>query len=285
MKIKKSSAVVHKLSLMTFAVLASTSALADDPLGWYVGGNVGPTSAGFNQPSAATAAALTGPGFIVNSYSERKRDKFGYKLYGGYQLNRNFAIEGGYFDLGDSRYTFNTTPGGSLSGETSVKGVNLDLVGILPITDKFSVLGRVGAAHARSRTHFSNAGAVPFNGSRPSSSDTNVKYGVGMQYAFTDQLAVRGEYERYRITDPIRNKGHIDQVSVGLVYHFGEKARPVQTQYVPPPVVAAPAPAPAPVYVAPPPPPAPAPVVIAPPPPPAPAPYTPPVRPTKQGRN
>lgn len=273
------SATIRKLSLVAVAVLASTSAFAEDPLGWYFGGNVGRTRANFEGP--ATIAPLIGPGFVVNSTSKDEHDT-GYKLFGGYQVNRNLAIEGGFFSLGENSYTFNTTPSGSFTGNSKVRGLNLDLVGILPVTDRFSVFGRVGAAYAQNRTSFTNTGAVPANMSSPRASGTNLKIGAGMQYAFTDRLSVRAELERYRIDDPIRNKGHIDMASVGLIYRFGEKARtPVAQAYVAPPVVASPPPPPAPVYVAPPPPP-PAPVVMAP----APAPvYTPPERPAKPGRN
>ncbi|MES2999195.1 MAG: porin family protein [Pseudomonadota bacterium] len=279
----KLSANMHKLSLVTLVVLGATSAFAAEPQQWYVGGNIGQSKADFDFP--ATIVPLTGPGFAVTSTSERDRYKSAYKLYGGYRLTRNFAIEGGFFDLGDNRYSFNTTPAGTLNGISDVRGVNIDVVGILPITDRFSAFGRVGAAYAQNRTHFTNIGAVPFNGSNPRSNGTNLKVGAGLEYAFNDNWSVRAEIERYRIKDPIRNKGNIDMASVGLVYYFGEKARAPMTQtYVAPPVVAAPPPPPppAPRAVEPPPPPAPAPV-MAPPPPPPPA-YSPPDRPAKPGR-
>ena len=41
-----------------------------------------------------------------------------------------------------------------------IKGLNLDLVGTLPITDRWSLLGRVGAAYAQTKGTFSGAGAA-----------------------------------------------------------------------------------------------------------------------------
>lgn len=273
----------RKLTLIALAVFASAPVLSQELLGPYVGGSIGRSNASFDTPS--TLGAFGGPGYTVNSASQSNRDT-GYKLYGGYRLNRNFALEGGWFDLGHSRYTYNTTPPGSLSGNLDVRGLNLDLVGILPLSDRFSVFGRVGAAYAQSRTGFSSTGAVPLANSR-SDRTTNVKYGAGLDYAITDRLTVRGEYERYRINDSLRSTGHVDMASVGLVYSFGPKPQPVVRTYTPAPVVAAPAPAPAPAPVyTPPPPPAPAPAPVYTPPAPAPAPvYTPPSRPAKQGRN
>jgi OOP family OmpA-OmpF porin len=274
----------RKLTLIALAVVSSAPVLAQEILGPYIGGNIGRTTAHFDTP--ANLGNFVGSGFTVNSATSDNRDT-GYKLYGGYRFHRNFAVEGGYFDLGNTQYTYNTTPAGSLSGDLRVKGLNLDLVGILPVTERFSVFGRVGAAYAQSRTSFGRTGAVPLANGRTDKS-TNVKFGAGIDYAFSDRLSVRGEIERYRINDSVRSRGYIDMASVGLVYTFGAKPQAVTRTYTPAPVVAAPAPAPAPapVYTPPPPPPAPAPVYTAPPAPmPAPAPvYTPPARPAKQGR-
>ncbi len=272
----------RKLTLIVLAVFGSAPVLSQELLGPYVGGNIGRSSASFDTPS--TLDGFVGPGFAVNSANQSNRDN-GYKLYGGYRFHRNFAVEAGWFDLGDFRYTYNTTPAGSLNGDLAVRGLNLDLVGILPVSDRFSVFGRVGAAYAQARTGFGRTGAVPLADGR-STKTTNVKFGAGLEYAISDRLAVRGEIERYRIKDSLRSTGHIDMASVGLVYSFGPRAQPVVRTYTPAPVVAAPAPPPAPepVYTPPPPPP-PAPEYT-PPPPPAPAPvYTPPSRPAKPFRN
>ncbi len=263
------------VALAVLGTLSSSWAIAqDETTGPYIGGNVGRTRADFDNGSINRT--LAGQGLTVQSTTSDNSGT-GYKLFGGYQLNRNFAVEGGYFDLGKSSYTFNTAPVGTFNGETRVRGLNLDLVGMLPVSDRFSVFGRIGAAYAQSRASFNSTGNVPVNTSNPRRNDTNVKVGLGMQYAITEALAVRAELERYRINDPVRNRGHIDMASVGLVYRFGPRAQtPVAQAYVPAPVVA---PAPAPVYVAPPPP-----VVAAPAPAPQPV-YEAPVRPARQGRN
>ena len=265
------------LAVASFAVVCSTSAMAQGAPGFYVGGSVGPTRAHFNNDAYNNRAKNNG--FAINSSSVDNRDTGG-KVFGGYQLNPNFAVEGGYFDLGRHSYS-GSTSGGAYSGNTRSHGLNLDLVGTLPVTDRLSVLGRVGAIYAKTRDSSSSAFAPPSTANR-SSNDTSMKYGVGLQYAITDALSLRGELERYhRINDPIR-RGNVDMASIGLVYRFGAKAQtPVAQTYVAPaPVYVAP---PAPVAAAPAPAPAPAPVYVAPAP--APAPYMAPVRPAKEGRN
>lgn len=234
--------------MVALAVIASPFARADD-LGWYGGANVGQSRATIDD-QRITGGLLSG-GFATNSIIDRERDT-GYKIFGGYQFNRNFAVEGGYFDLGKFGFTANTTPAGTLDGNIRLRGLNLDLVGILPITEKFSAFARAGVNYAEARDSFSGTGAVNVLNPNPTKRDTNYKVGVGLQYAFTEALAMRLEAERYRINDAVGNRGDIDLFSVGLVYRFGGKTqapRPAAPEYV------AAAPAPEPVIVTPPPPP------------------------------
>ncbi|MDP2094544.1 MAG: OmpA family protein [Hydrogenophaga sp.] len=243
------------LSLLTLALFASPMALAQGT-GWYGGVNAGRTGAEIDD--ARITSGLLGQGFNTPSINDRDRSN-GFKLYGGYQFGPYVAVEGGYFDLGRFGYTANTVPAGTLDGEMRARGLNLDLVGTLPLTGKLSALARVGMNHARVNSRFSSTGAVQVINPTARKSETNVKYGLGLNYAFTEALAMRLEVERYRVNDAIGNKGDIDMVSVGLVYRFGGPTPPPMQQVA----------SPAPVYVAVPPPPAPTPtppVVQAPPP-------------------
>ncbi len=259
MKCIKVSGVMGLTVLATLAAGVGPSAIAQDQ-GWYGGANIGRSAATIDD--ARITSGLASGGLATSSISDRDRST-GFKLYGGYQFHRNFALEGGYFDLGKFGYTANTIPAGTLDGNIKLKGFNLDAVGILPITDRFSALGRVGLNYAQARDSFTGTGAVNVTNPNPSKSGTNYKLGLGLQYAFTEALGMRAEVERYRVNDAVGNKGHVDLFSVGLVYRFGGKAQPVQRAATP--AFVAVAPEPAPVVVAPPPPP---------PPPPPPAPPT-----------
>ena len=237
--VQKLFATPLTLSLVALAVLTSTGALAQET-GWYAGANAGSTRASIDD--ARITRGLLGSGLTVTSIMDDERSR-GYKLFGGYQFNKNLALEGGYFDLGEFGYRANTVPAGSLTGNIKLRGLNLDLVGTVPITEKFSAFGRVGVAHTQARDAFVGTGAVRVLNPNPSSRDTNLKLGLGLQYAFTPALSVRAELERYRVDDAIGNKGDIDMVSVGLVYRFGAKTpTPVAQQYQPTPVALAPMP-------------------------------------------
>ena len=248
-----------KLGLAALAVIASPFAVADDS-GWYGGLNIGQSRAKIDD--AKITSSLLGAGLNTTSIAEDNRDT-GYKLFGGYKFNRNFALEGGYFDLGRFSFIANTAttvPAGTLSGDIRIRGVNLDAVGILPITERFSAFGRVGMNYAEARDSFTGTGLVNVIRPNPSKREANYKFGAGLQYDFTESLGMRLEAERYRINDAVGNKGDVDLFSVGLVYRFGAKTPAPAPRAVP---VAAPAPQPI-VVTPPPPPPPPPPAVTAP---------------------
>jgi len=205
------------LGLLAFALIASPYAVADDT-GWYGGINIGQSRA--NIDDARITSGLLGSGFTTTSINDDDRDT-GYKIFGGYKLNKNFAVEGGYFDLGRFGFTATTVPAGTLNGTIKLKGLNLDAVGILPINKKFSAFGRAGVNYAEADDSFSGTGAVTVTNPNPSKRETNYKFGAGVQYDINESLGMRAEAERYRINDAVGNRGDIDLFSVGLVYRFG----------------------------------------------------------------
>jgi OOP family OmpA-OmpF porin len=99
------------------------------------------------------------------------------KVFGGYQLNRNFAVEAGVADLGRLSND---------SGTITSHGEYLDAVGLLPLSGDFSLLGSVGLAH------------VNLNTSNGDASGSGLKLGLGGEYALNRNVSLRGEYERYQ---------------------------------------------------------------------------------------
>jgi OOP family OmpA-OmpF porin len=212
----------HIASATTLLALAVSAAPAlaqsnNEPAGFYGGASAGQSRARIDEPRIR--GHLASDGFTVGSFAADEKS-FGGKLFGGYQVHRNVAVEAGVFTLGKFGYNAGTTPAGTLAGEAKVYGMNLDLVGALPLTDRFSVLGRVGVTYAQARDQFRGTGMVVVNNPNPRESAVNWKAGVGMQYAVTPALSVRAEFERFRINDAVGNKGDIDMASIGLVYRF-----------------------------------------------------------------
>lgn len=121
------------------------------------------------------------------------------KVYGGYNFTPNFALEAGAARLGSMSDT---------NGRIGANAVFVDGVGTLPLADKWSLLGRAGIARA------------DFNGSVGNDSGTGLKLGAGVQYALTPTLALRAEYEQYRIHNVYDSHANIGQLTAGLKASF-----------------------------------------------------------------
>ena len=124
-----------------------------------------------------------------------------WRLFGGYRAHRNLAVELGYADLGDMNV-----------GGHGVNSEAWDLVavGILPIVEGLSVIGKLGAYRGEAR------------GSGMSERRTDLTWGLGAQYDMTRNLGVRLEWQRY--TDFGRGAfgpgGDQDVLSLGAIYRF-----------------------------------------------------------------
>ncbi|MET0279527.1 MAG: OmpA family protein [Steroidobacteraceae bacterium] len=249
----KISAAPGAVAMAVCAALASHMAAAQDT-GWYLGINAGQARATINDDDIVSG--LQGAGFATNFIAD-DNDHFAYKAFAGYDFSRYFAMEGGYFDPGRFGYLAGTTPPGSLRGNMRLNGVNLDALAFLPMGDRFSLFGRVGANYAEVRDAFVGSGSVNVLTPDRSERNLNYKFGAGMQWLFTPSFAMRAEAERYRIDDPTDRKADIDMFSIGLLYRFGRHvAAPVAVARTPPPAP--------PAAVAPPAPPPPAPAPEAP---------------------
>ena len=155
-------------------------------------------------------------------------------------------------------------PAGTLNGDIRLNGFNLDLVGTLPLGDRWALLGRLGGQSARASDRFSSTGAIGVINPNPTQRETNYKYGGGLQYAVSNAFLLRLEAEHYRINDAVGNHGGVNTVLLSLVFPFGRKAEAAPRMAAAPSVAPAPRMAAAPVMVAPPPPPSPPPPPVAP---------------------
>lgn len=242
----KTSLFLRPLGLAALASLLAAPAVAQEAGYVYSGLSVGQSRARIDDERIT--ANLLGAGLTTRSMSLNESDA-AFKVFGGYQFNRNWALEGGYFNLGKFGYTSTTVPAGTLKGQIKLQGLNLDVVGTLPLSERFSVIGRAGLQYAEARDSFTGTGAIQVLSRNPTKRDTNYKLGVGLQYEVNPSFFVRGEAERYRINDAVGNRGDINVFSVTLVFPLGRTPAPA-----PRPVEAYTAPAPTPAVVAPAPP-------------------------------
>jgi OOP family OmpA-OmpF porin len=65
-----------------------------------------------------------------------------YNIYGGSYFNNNFGLELGYTDFGKANRA---------GGQTEAQGINLSLVGRLPLSNSFNLLGKLGTTYGHTR--------------------------------------------------------------------------------------------------------------------------------------
>jgi len=232
------------LGLTALACLAMPTlvqAQAQDQTFYYGGVGVGQSRSHLNEQrlidhelgAAATATEI----------NRHERDT-AYKVLLGYQFMPWLGVEGGYFVLGKPYFTAPTTAPGTLKGEVRMRGLNLDLVGTLPLVGQLSALGRIGAQYAKSSGRFSGTDAVVPLDPSPREHQFNYKYGAGLQYAFSPAMLLRAEWEHYRVSSTIGGHDRVNVLGLSLVFPFGraQATTPVAAAplYTEPPAAAAP---------------------------------------------
>lgn len=213
----KTNKITQAISALVLAGIALPAVAAGQD-GWYLGAGGGAARTTIAENDIRND--LTDAGYEVTDYWDDDSD-FGYQFFVGYQFNENFALEGGYFDFGNFHYDVTTLPEGTKYGELDFKGWNLDLLGILPLTERASIFASIGTHRAKSDVNFSGTGAVNVLTPHYSETNTDYKFGVGYQYQMTQHFGFRIEAERYHMDDSIGNQGDIDFYSLSFVYRFG----------------------------------------------------------------
>jgi OOP family OmpA-OmpF porin len=170
--------------------LLTGPALAQDT-GFYIGGAVG---------QANMDGACEG---LPAGVSCDDKDT-AWRVFGGYQFNRNFAAELGYANLGEA-----TASGLGVSAAVEVTAWDLVAVGLLPLGSNFSVYGKLGM--------YSGEAELTSNvGISEEDSGSDITFGVGVRYDFTRNLGVRAEWQRYNDV----NDEALDVMSIGVLWRF-----------------------------------------------------------------
>jgi OOP family OmpA-OmpF porin len=182
---------------------------------WYAGLSIGHSKAkfesGFPEVPGATASTQT-------------RDEQGtpYKIYFGHQFHRNFAVEGGWTDLGkfDATRQVSAPFAGAERADWKSSGFHLDGVGILP-AGNFAAFLKLGVVRTKTKADFSTTGTVPPVSGQTTSSEFVGKFGVGVSYEFVPQWAARLEYEQVNnVGDRSTGEVNVRMWSAGVAHRF-----------------------------------------------------------------
>ena len=145
--------------------------------------------------------------YSFDNLTSLDRSASGAKQYSGLTWNPNFALEAGWVNLG----RFHNTVTEDLSRSNDLNkgsGYFVDAVGLYPLGRDVSLLGRVGVVHGQLDRSFTNAGI-----------GMGLKAGFGIQYEFSKNISLRGEWERYRF-ETLGAQPEKDLYSLGVSYRF-----------------------------------------------------------------
>jgi OOP family OmpA-OmpF porin len=210
---------------------AGTASAADD--GWYIigfGGEAGAQNINQGELDQNVIDVFGSVGLsIVEATSNLDDSDTAFGLAGGYQVNRNFAAELAYVDLGDISYsaTGTVTDGFSnfdagLGIDQSTSGPVFSVLGIVPIGERFTVFGRLGLALMSVDVDATvSLDGESFTDS-VSTDRSNPMYGIGGELGFNERFGVRLGWDRYANvgSDDQAGEVDIDMISLGLRYNF-----------------------------------------------------------------
>ncbi len=136
-----------------------------------------------------------------------------WRVLGGYQFNRNLAVEVGYSNLGE----VSVNAGGLGAATIEATAIEVVAVGIMPLANQFSVYAKLGMY----RGEADQSGSGIFVASA-SESNTDLTFGVGVKYDITRNLGVRAEWQRYGDLggEGVGGESDIDVISIGAIWRF-----------------------------------------------------------------
>jgi len=226
--------------LLMWAMLmgVATGAGAQAPSKVYMIATVGDVKHDMSLQSLNATYGLGGAGDTATISDDHGAAKIGF----GYRFNETFAIEGAYGRL--AKTTYNVTRAGGGQFQLAVQPEVLQLAGIasIPMSKTFRLFGKAGVAHIRNTGDIINVnGACPNGGivcdPGTKSDDTNLMYGIGVDYDMGSNLLLRAEWEHYasyRVAEasdlrpvfgPLAQQGgevkvKTDVFSIGVGYRF-----------------------------------------------------------------
>jgi OOP family OmpA-OmpF porin len=195
---------------------------------WYVGLGISRNDGTIPGNVVSGIGALAAPGGTTFT-STTVDDRFaGSKLFVGYRFFDFLALELGATRLGTARVNYNYLAGltsiGTLEMAYSLKALYLDAVGMWSPTARWTLLGRVGLSVGQSTVKFDGNPITLVFASNEDQDDTKtrVKFGAGVQYNFTPAWGFRGEWERYKLPEPVVADEliKIDSFTGSVVYRF-----------------------------------------------------------------
>lgn len=204
--------LMKKIALLSLLVAATTPVFAK---GLYAVGSIGRSVYTTNSDvfNGADAGALSQSGSNKDS---------AYQLGLGYQLNQHLSVEGSYVNLGQNSNHANLIHSSNFYNDNStVQGINLDVVGTLPLSDRWGVYGKLGGFYSQAKTDVSYLDNGTSSGSSNKRRALSMTWGGGVSFNVTEQVSMRLEYEQFRNQGgQDLPQGNVNLYSLGMAYKF-----------------------------------------------------------------
>ena len=202
---------MKRMAVLGMLALVSWSAQADDgDQGWRAGAAVS-----FGQFTGKDVHAPE----LGNKFIED--NAVGYKVYGQYQFNDWFGLEGAY------HYTSNfedksPSEHSSLTGKLQLSFSGFSAQGLLYVPTTIEDF----KAYVKAGMYVFNDQLAVNGTTNSNSSERGLVGGAGVIFHITDNLGIRAEYERFKA-----DVGDLSAVNLGVEYSFGgRKAAPMPTK-------------------------------------------------------
>lgn len=125
-------------------------------------------------------------------------------IMGGYKVNKNFAVELSYIDLGD--FEDDVAPKWTIE----LDGFNFAAIGIIPVSEKIDIFGKVGMFMWDVSLKESGFGELDDD------DGTDISLGLGMSLNITEQFGIVAEYQKFDLDDG----DAADNLSIGARFNF-----------------------------------------------------------------
>jgi len=233
--------MLPRLSLIFLSLIASCTFAARP--GLYLGGQAGWGNVHDSGISEGDMGHMIGEAlgefnFTINSFNGTTSDSgFAWRVYGGYQIGYNWAVEAGWAQY--SNLSIDATAAG-IDNATGVpytvgtssgifKTTAFDVVGkymyAIPYFCPLHIFGTLGLAFVTGHTEpvmaVTEAGIVSGGEDVITATKVYPTFGIGLSYDLRNDISADLFYSRIQKVGDSDHLGSIDMVTLGMALHFG----------------------------------------------------------------
>ena len=203
---------LHKSLLVALTLLSGTTAFAAQPSGWYVG-----VGAGQTEGKDVGCGGGYAPVFADTTCSADNKDT-GLKVFAGFQLNPNAALEFGWVDLGEATIKGTDSFFGTTNATWKADGLYVAGIGSIPVGSAASFFGKIGLFRWKADLKID----TDFGFASDDDSGTDLLFGIGASFNLGSSAALRLEWERFSDVGDSSSVGQsdVDMLSASLLFRF-----------------------------------------------------------------